>query len=78
MTDHLVKLIGPESVIGRTIVIHNGTDDLGQGLNRESKVTGNADGRPACGVIGISSSGSANPRPRRPVETAMIVTTSHL
>ncbi|EWY81924.1 Cu/Zn superoxide dismutase [Fusarium oxysporum NRRL 32931] len=78
MTDHLVKLIGPESVIGRTIVIHSGTDDLGQGPNKESKVTGNAGGRPACGVLGISSRGSANPRPRRSVETAMVVTTSHL
>ncbi|KAL7756968.1 hypothetical protein ACKLNR_013961 [Fusarium oxysporum f. sp. zingiberi] len=35
MTDHLVKLIGPGSVIGRTIVIHSGTDDLGQGPNKE-------------------------------------------
>ncbi|EXA32118.1 Cu/Zn superoxide dismutase [Fusarium oxysporum f. sp. pisi HDV247] len=78
MTDHLVKLIGPESVIGRTIVIHSGTNDLGQGPNKESQVTGNAGGRPACGVIGISSSGFSNPRPRSPVETAMIVTTSHL
>ncbi|KAJ4201356.1 Superoxide dismutase [Cu-Zn] [Fusarium solani] len=78
MTDYLVKLIGPESVLGRTIVIHAGTDDLGQGPNEESKVTGNAGGRPACGVIGISSSGSANPRPRRPVETAMAMTMSHL
>ncbi|RMY38383.1 hypothetical protein D0864_16418 [Hortaea werneckii] len=53
-TDKLVKLIGPESVLGRTVVVHAGTDDLGQGGNEESKKTGNAGGRPACGVIGIA------------------------
>ncbi|KAI6789586.1 Superoxide dismutase [Hortaea werneckii] len=54
VTDKLVKLIGPESVLGRTVVVHAGTDDLGQGGNEESKKTGNAGGRPACGVIGIA------------------------
>ncbi|EWZ79546.1 Cu/Zn superoxide dismutase [Fusarium oxysporum f. sp. lycopersici MN25] len=79
MTDHLVKLIGQRALSEyTTIVIHSGTDDLGQRPDKESRVTGNAGGRPACGVVGISSSGSANPRPRRPVETAMVVTTSHL
>jgi len=54
-TDKLIKLIGSESVIGRTIVVHAGTDDLGKGGHEESKKTGNAGGRPACGVIGISN-----------------------
>ncbi|KAE9987434.1 hypothetical protein EG328_002790 [Venturia inaequalis] len=53
--DKLIKLIGAESVIGRTVVVHDGTDDLGKGGHTDSKKTGNAGGRPACGVIGISA-----------------------
>lgn len=86
ITDHLVKLIGQESVLGvriplplissgilglvekggritldrvehclltsslqRTIVVHAGTDDLGKGGHEQSKMTGNAGARPACG-----------------------------
>lgn len=54
VTDQQIKLIGPESVLGRTIVVHAGTDDLGKGGHEQSKTTGNAGGRPACGVIGIA------------------------
>lgn len=52
--DLFVKLIGQNSILGRTVVIHAGTDDLGKGGNAESKKTGNAGARPACGVIGLS------------------------
>ncbi|KAF8248132.1 copper/zinc binding superoxide dismutase [Wilcoxina mikolae CBS 423.85] len=53
--DNVVKLIGPHSVLGRTVVVHSGTDDLGKGGHELSATTGNAGLRPACGVIGITN-----------------------
>ncbi|CEP61278.1 superoxide dismutase SOD1 LALA0_S02e10792g [Lachancea lanzarotensis] len=53
LPDVLVKLIGPTSVVGRTMVVHGGKDDLGKGGDEESLKTGNAGARSACGVIGL-------------------------
>jgi Cu-Zn family superoxide dismutase len=47
--DDAIDLFGPHSVIGRTIVIHQAPDDLGEGNNADSSV--NAGGRVACGHI---------------------------
>lgn len=52
LTDGQVTLFGDDSVIGRTMVLHAGKDDLGKGGNEESLKTGNAGGRVACGIIG--------------------------
>ncbi|CAG7718354.1 unnamed protein product [Allacma fusca] len=51
VTDSVVSLIGPYSVIGRAIVVHENIDDLGVN-DGESKKTGNAGSRIACGIIG--------------------------
>lgn len=53
-TDNVIRLIGTRSVIGRAIVVHSDIDDLGKGMHPDSKKTGNAGGRVACGVIGIA------------------------
>lgn len=66
--DKKIKLKGINSIIGRSVVIHESEDDLGEGgidkitgkiinkkIYNESKKTGNAGSRIACGVIGYSS-----------------------
>ncbi|KAI0270052.1 superoxide dismutase [Gloeopeniophorella convolvens] len=54
LTDSKISLNGPLSIVGRSVVLHAGTDDLGRGNNEESLKTGNAGARAACGVIGVS------------------------
>ena len=52
--DKIIKLKGKYSIIGRSVVIHSGEDDLGKGDNKESLITGNAGSRIDCAVIGIN------------------------
>jgi len=58
MVDKLVKLEGPFTVVGRSVMVHADEDDLGTGDHSEpgvngktSKTTGNAGARIACGEI---------------------------
>ena len=53
-TDPLVTLHGEFSIIGRSVVVHKDTDDLGKGGKEDSLTTGHAGARVACGVIGLS------------------------
>lgn len=59
--DDLIDLYSYESIIGRSIVIHEKMDDLGRyrydndKRGKESAITGNAGGRIACAIIGRSS-----------------------
>ncbi|CAF2170353.1 unnamed protein product [Rotaria magnacalcarata] len=53
--DLVIKLTGPTSIIGRSIVVHEKEDDLGRGGTPNSKKTGNTDSRLACGEIGLKT-----------------------
>jgi Cu-Zn family superoxide dismutase len=45
--DPTMQLNGEDSIVGRAVIVHAGTDDL------KTQPTGNAGGRQACGVIGV-------------------------
>lgn len=49
--DTVIELNGPNSIIGRAVIIHSGADDL------TSQPSGAAGERIACGVIGIANTG---------------------
>lgn len=51
--DKLIKLNGKNSVIGRGLVIHADEDDLGRGMQSDSKTTGHSGARIACGIIAL-------------------------
>ena len=54
ITDRWVQLYGKYSVVGRAVVLHAGTDDLGKTASADSKKTAaRRRGRAACGVIGL-------------------------
>uniref|UniRef100_A0A183B599 Superoxide dismutase [Cu-Zn] n=1 Tax=Echinostoma caproni TaxID=27848 RepID=A0A183B599_9TREM len=53
-TDNIISLSGVNSIVGRAMVVHENEDDLGRGGHEQSKTTGNAGGRLACGVIGLT------------------------
>uniref|UniRef100_O65174 Superoxide dismutase [Cu-Zn] n=1 Tax=Zantedeschia aethiopica TaxID=69721 RepID=SODC_ZANAE len=55
VTDSQIPLTGLNSVVGRAVVVHADSDDLGKGGHELSKTTGNAGGRLACGVIGLQA-----------------------
>jgi Cu-Zn family superoxide dismutase len=56
LEDNMVKLLGPHSVIGRSVVICAGADDGGRGGQENSLSTGNSGPRVAYGVIGLAKS----------------------
>ena len=54
-TDKEISLFpGKGCIIGRSVVVHADPDDLGRGGYADSKTTGHAGARLACGVIGFA------------------------
>ena len=53
LEDSMLTLHGPLSIVGRSVIIHADEDDLGRGGHADSKTTGHAGARIACGVIGM-------------------------
>ena len=53
LDDALVKLIGPHSIIGRSLVVYTNADDLGKGGHDTSLINGNAGPGLASGIVGI-------------------------
>jgi len=53
--DAFLRLSGPNSVIGRSLVVHADRDDLGRGPGPDSAITGNSGARILGGVIGWAS-----------------------
>jgi Cu-Zn family superoxide dismutase len=54
LTDDAIQLFGQYSIIGRSVVLHEKEDDLGNGGVPASLTTGNAGARIACGVVGLN------------------------
>lgn len=54
--DNMISLYPSiKNILGRSIVLHKGKDDLGRGEPREESLkTGNAGERICCGIIGLS------------------------
>jgi len=53
--DSMIKLRGKKcNILGRGLIIHADTDDLGKGMNELTHITGNAGKRIACSVIGYA------------------------
>lgn len=52
-SDFLISLdpYAPNSIIGKSLVIHINHDDLGRGINHESKQSGNSGTKIACGNV---------------------------
>eukprot|EP00523_Entomoneis_sp_CCMP467_P001040 CAMPEP_0168741714 /NCGR_PEP_ID=MMETSP0724-20121128/12664_1 /TAXON_ID=265536 /ORGANISM="Amphiprora sp., Strain CCMP467" /LENGTH=168 /DNA_ID=CAMNT_0008789243 /DNA_START=62 /DNA_END=569 /DNA_ORIENTATION=- len=53
LQDSVISLVGPHSILGRSMIIHAGEDDQGRGGHENSLQTGNAGPRIAAGVIGL-------------------------
>lgn len=56
ISDMVVRLLGPHSIIGRSIVVYSAEDDCGRGGHALSLITGNTGPRVCAGVVGLAPS----------------------
>lgn len=56
IADSQIKLVGPHSILGRSVVIFAAEDDQGRGGHENSLSTGNTGPRIAAGIIGLAAS----------------------
>ncbi|CAE7138493.1 unnamed protein product [Rhizoctonia solani] len=56
--DKIISFNGATNIIGRSLVVHAGEDDLGRGGYNDSLTTGHSGPRYACGVIGLANATS--------------------
>ena len=50
--DYYIKGISPQDLWGRSIIVHDDEDDLGEGPFEDSKVTGHSGARIGCAIFG--------------------------
>ncbi|XP_068898316.1 superoxide dismutase [Cu-Zn]-like isoform X1 [Tenebrio molitor] len=78
IVDKLISLGGDNCIIGRALVIHAGEDDLGKGGKDDSKTTGHAGARLACGVVGIVNETDTSSAGSVAASFALLLITSYL
>jgi hypothetical protein len=60
--DYYIKGIRPSDLWGRSIIVHDDEDDLGNGPFEDSKVTGHSGARIGCAIFGRAASGTCKPK----------------
>lgn len=53
-SDNQIALFGSNTIVGRSLAVHEREDDLGHGSNVDSRRNGNSGNVIGCGVIGVS------------------------
>ena len=60
--DYYIKGIRPSDLWGRSIIVHDDEDDLGNGPFEDSKVTGHSGARIGCAIFGRATTGTCKPK----------------
>ena len=60
--EYYIKGISPQDLWGRSIIVHDDEDDLGEGPFEDSKVTGHSGARIGCAIFGRAAVGTCKPK----------------